>query len=271
MVLITKIIFLLFSIFISCGKPNSTEQNAKVNVTFFDVGQGDAALVTADNQSILIDCGPLHCMLDTQLNIRKLELIDYIILTHEHSDHTGGLNEIIRNKICGKLIFPRGMRILFNHPGIDTISVIMGDTITISPSFFISFLWPAEPIPSADSANEYSLVTLIEWNNTRMLFTGDIGFPQEKRLIDFGLVPHSSILKCPHHGSAGSASWEFLTHINPDFIVTPVGKNNAYNLPSATTIARLTASCKKLFRTDINGNIDIQIYYDGSKNFSYSK
>jgi competence protein ComEC len=259
-----KLTLALFLVF-SCGSFTSYETERKLVITFVDVGQGDAALVqTPDNHNILIDCGQSACGIDNILQDRAVTNIDLLILTHSHSDHTGGLPELANTTAIRRMYFPRGMVPSFIPQMCETISVLAGDTLFTADSVSIVIKWPQKRVPrSGDSANEYSIAAKLMWHNSAIFFAGDIGFPEEKQLIDDVRLSTCNILKIGHHGSGNSSSWEFLQAINPFLSIISVGTNNSYGLPESGALYRIKNMSREVLRTDVNGTISVNFSQNG--------
>ena len=216
-----------------------------LNLHFIDVGQGDCTLIKLDtNKTILVDGGEGSSdksdkgknVLYPYLLDRKIDTIDYMIFSHFDSDHAGGL-----------------MYILENNPKMLKIDDI-----------YLDFIWPIKnKLISENKLNNNSLVFRLIYNNTKIMFTGDIEIPAENVIVsEYKNNKNrlkSDILKVAHHGSDTSTTKEFLELVNPKIALIGVGKNNSFNHPSKDVISRLEDVQIKIYRTDLMGEITIFI------------
>ncbi|MBL8028682.1 MAG: MBL fold metallo-hydrolase [Fibrobacteres bacterium] len=255
MVYIIKIILTIAIIcFTACSSYTPKTYN---NISFIDVGQGDAALIQNNGENILIDCGPDNGAVDSFLTNRNIDKIDWLILSHNHADHCGALQVISAKFAIGHLLFPRGMKLPNHIQFADTISLVEGDMLNFQNELKMTVLWPCKIIPQdADSANHYSLVCHFQTTDFSALFAGDIDFDAEKEFIN-SIPTDVNFLKIPHHGSKNSTSWEFIEKLNPFLSVVSVGNDNDYGLPDSSALFRINAASSVLRRTDIDGTITI--------------
>jgi competence protein ComEC len=202
------------------------------------------------------------------LGITKLE---YIIATHPHSDHIGGLPEVIENFDVGKIITPKlpddkTPTTKVYEKFIDAVSAkgykltaaVTGDKYKLGEAEF-TVLSPDENADFSD-LNDYSVVIRLVYKDSSWLFTGDAEKPAEEAMIESGQNLHADILKVGHHGSANSSTDEFLAAVKPRWAVIEVGAGNSYNHPTDAALERLQAvpDFVKIFRTDIDGNIVLE-------------
>jgi competence protein ComEC len=248
------------------NKPVSVSDE-KLTVHFIDVGQGDSELIVYGEKAMLIDAGEaengeaivsyLH-----NLGITKLE---YIIATHPHSDHIGGLPEVIENFDVGKIITPKlpedkTPTTKVYEKFIDAVSAkgykltaaVAGDKYKLGEAEF-TVLSPDENADFSD-LNDYSVVIRLVYKDSSWLFTGDAEKPAEEAMLLSGENLHADILKVGHHGSGNSSTEKFLAAVKPRWAVIEVGAGNSYNHPTDEALTRLEGYTK-IFRTDNDGTI----------------
>ena len=136
-----------------------------------------------------------------------------------------------------------------------------GQRINIEKNLYIDVLWPSKGGILENSLNNNSLVCKLNYNNFSVLFTGDIERIAEEKIIKEinNKMLEADVLKISHHGSKTSSKPEFLKKINPKIALIGVGKNNKYGHPNQEVITRLKECTKQIFRTDLNGEITINI------------
>lgn len=272
------IIFPLLIVHISFACKNRFNNDFSMN--FIDVGIGDAILVEASKGvRILIDGGgDFRGNFDTGRTIvtpillsKKILTLDYVINTHPHGDHSGGLPYIL-NTFKVKT-FVAGKYDINDSKFIEILKIVknkkikfqiwkQGDKISMDNDTAILVMNPWQDFPG-DDQNNASLVMKFIYKNTSFLLTGDIGSEVEKRLILSGMPLASSIMKIPHHGSRNSSSLPFLFAVKPDIAVLSAG-SGIKGLPSEEVIERYRMLSIPVLRTDKNGFI--QISSDGNMN-----
>ncbi|MDR0904444.1 MAG: MBL fold metallo-hydrolase [Ruminococcus sp.] len=239
----------------------------KLAVHFIDVGQGDSELIVYGKKAMLIDAGEAEygntvVSYLQNLGITKLE---YIIATHPHSDHIGGLAAVIANFDVGKIITPKlpeemtpTTRVYENFieqtadKGYKLTAAKAGDKFNLGDAEF-TVLSPDKNADFSD-LNDYSVVIRLVYKNSSWLFTGDAEKPAEDAMVASGQYLHADILKVGHHGSANSSTDEFLAAVEPRWAVIEVGAGNSYNHPTDEALARIERYAK-IFRTDTLGTI----------------
>lgn len=273
------IIILVFLVLISgCAKlnldlpnSNSTTNNEfeanedELIAHFIDVGQGDANFIELPNgDTLLIDAGEAYES-DTVINyIENLGYtdIDYIIGSHPHTDHIGGLADIIKTFDVTTIYMPKAVSTsktyenlleTIKNKGLNIHTGKAGVEVLSEDNLSIEILAPNEEKYS--SLNNYSIVLKITYGNVSFLYTGDAESLSEEEITS---DVSADILKVGHHGSDTSTSDEFLARVNPSYVIISVGANNSYNHPSASTIEKLEKYTNNIYRTDINGSIIVR-------------
>lgn len=262
------LVILLYLIIPFASKPG-------LRITFLDVGQGDAALVEfPDNTVMLIDGGPEYgnagqYSVAPVLWSRGIRTIDYLVISHPHPDHTGGLRSILDHFAIGEVwtttkAMSMEKEVLYHarEKGIAVRTPVRGDFISAQGHrIFILHPYdefnPGSPRGDFSDENSHSLVLKIETEGISILFTGDIEEEAERDLIYIGNWLKSDIIKVPHHGGRTSSTEAFLKAVNPETAVTSVGGNNPFHHPHPQTLSLYKANEIKLFRTDRDGAITI--------------
>jgi len=247
-----------------------------LEITFLDVGQGDSAFIrTAHGTKILIDSGGRAAGSKSTFDIGQSVMIPYIldqgtkkidivIATHGHSDHTEGLEAILKEMSIGMLILPdtdgEGFDKIIeicNEKRITIARCKKGDIIRLDKETVFDVLSPLkfeQDALSQQSLNDSSLVLKLKYKKVKVLFTGDSGIPVEQRMLEQGLDLNSDLLKVGHHGSYGATSEEFADKVEPSYAVVSVGKNN-FGHPSQFVVDRLEERGILLLRTDERGAV----------------
>ena len=217
--------------------------NPTLKIYFIDVGQGDSTLiVTPKNKKILIDGGEGKTnVLFQYLLDRRINKIDYIIISHFDSDHCNGLIEIIEKMRVENIVMSKQSKEseeykkileIIKQKNIKVSSVKAEDKIIIEKNLYTKILNPAEKFEFQD-LNNNAIVAKLVYKNFSMLFTGDIEKAEYKNELK------STILKVAHHGSKTSTSEEFLKYVEPQIALIGVGENNKFGHPNQITIEKL--------------------------------
>jgi len=241
----------------------ATSESETIKISYIDVGQADSILIQQGSYSMLIDAGNKEDS-DTvkdYINSQGITQLDYVIGTHPHEDHIGGLDEIISSLDIGSIYMPEVKATTRAFE--DVVTAVRNKGMTIrAPAAGDSFrLGKADctilgPIhPEADDLNTYSIVLKVTFGDNSFLFTGDAQYSNERDMIDGGFNLSADVLKVGHHGSNTSTSQEFLNKVKPKYAVISAGKDNPYGQPSDDVISRLKNSGTDIFRTDVNGTV----------------
>lgn len=223
--------------------------NPTLKIYFIDVGQGDSTLiVTPKNKKILIDGGEGKTnVLFQYLLDRRINKIDYIIISHFDSDHCNGLIEIIEKMRVENIVMSKQSKEseeykkileIIKQKNIKVSSVKAEDKIIIEKNLYTKILNPAEKFEFQD-LNNNAIVAKLVYKNFSMLFTGDIEKTEENLAKKYKNELKSTILKVAHHGSKTSTSEEFLKYVEPQIALIGVGENNKFGHPNQITIEKL--------------------------------
>ncbi|MGM0409303.1 MAG: MBL fold metallo-hydrolase [Bacillota bacterium] len=261
-----KVIILLFVISFFLFLFNSDFVNASQLTThFIDVDQGDATLIELPNQEIMLIDGGKKSQENNLINYLDkfdIEKIDYLIGTHPHADHIGGLASVINNYKIGNIYLPEVMHTSKTYENLLLTIKDKGKKIKRASSDLkiidndnlkIEIFSPQEKEYS--NLNNYSIVLKIDFEQSSFLFTGDIEKEVERELINSDYDLNSDLFKVSHHGSDSSSSYEFIEKISPKFAVISVGKDNSYGHPSSEVINSLQSIGAQVYRTDNEGTI----------------
>ena len=243
-------------------EPTIAPENSTFEIHFIDVGQADAALVLCDGKAMLIDGGNAEdsSLLYTYLKNHNISQLDYVIGTHAHEDHIGGLAGALNYASVGTAYCPATsydtkafgnfVKALDKH-GVSITVPSTGDSFTLG-SATCTIL--AVNTDSSDP-NNTSIVLRIVYGDTSFLFTGDAEREVEQTILNRGANINSTVLKVGHHGSESSTSYVWLREIMPQYAVISVGKDNSYGHPTEEVLSRLRDAEVKTFRTDLQGDI----------------
>ncbi len=238
-------------------------------VKIIDVGQGDSILIYSNGYSALIDTGTTDSASELSATLKNegISIIDVLILTHLHLDHTGGVEQIINNFEVDTLILPElttySEGIYSAELAIDKVTRAEGNvfkacedmtfdigdfTVTVIGTYY-----------DIIDENNRSLIIRADTVGGSFLFMGDAESKTEKQLIKDNKNLDCDVLKVGHHGSNTSTTMDFLNLATPDYAAISVGKDNQYNHPHLSTLKQLEKQGIKLYRTDLKGDITFNI------------
>ncbi|MEG2353962.1 MAG: ComEC/Rec2 family competence protein [Clostridium sp.] len=237
---------------------NSASEEATIH--FIDTGNSDSILIIQGDNSILIDGADNDDGNNIVNYLKKYNVnsITYMIATHPHADHIGGLDTIINNVKVENLLVANGSSdtktykdfiTAASNKGLSPSVPLENAEFKLSDSSYIKIL----NSNGGSDANEQSLVTLFVNGDDKSLFTGDIEAETEGEILD--RLPKINLLKVAHHGSKSSTTSAFLNKVNPEYAVLTVGKDNKYNHPHSETMNKLKTANIEVHRTDECSNV----------------
>lgn len=250
---------------------SSNLDDSNVTVHFIDVGQADATLIKSNFGNILIDGGESDTENDliSYIKAQNVDTLDYVIATHPHSDHIGGLDKVIDTFEVKNVIMPKVTTTTTTFKKLVT-SIKNKQLKAITPvpyeSFSlgnIKFTILAPNNATYENLNDYSVVLKMEYVNTSFIFSGDAETLSEKEILNKGFDISADVYKVGHHGSSTSSSEKFVNAINPKIAVISVGKDNSYGHPHKEILTLLRNKNLVVYRTDEMGNIVLNT--DGNK------
>ncbi|MGE5418298.1 MAG: MBL fold metallo-hydrolase [Acidobacteriota bacterium] len=255
------------------SKPAQPAYARSLQTHFVDVGQGDCILVLLpDSKTMLVDAGENDkaervIQYIDQLGVRR---IDYLVATHPHSDHFGGLPRIIRCFDIGTVFMPRvvsstpayeHLLLSVRDKGLKATSAHRGVFIVNEPDLKVECLSPTAE--DYQELNNWSVVLRVQYKKTAFLLTADAGHAAEREMIDSGENLQANVIKISHHGSSDASTPAFLRNVKPQYAVISVGQGNDYGHPHQQTVNELLAMGARIYRTDQSGSIVVSS--DGEK------
>lgn len=231
-----------------------------LNVYFIDVGQADSILLENKGHYMLIDAGNNEDgpKLVNYFNEQDIKEFDYVVGTHAHEDHIGGMDDIIKNFKIDNFYMPDAItttktfedvldaleetNVIFQTPKVNQTFNLQDTTITT-----------LSVTADEKNLNDTSIVLKVKHGTNTFLFMGDASTKIEKNLLNKDIK--SDVLKVGHHGSRYSTSLEFLKKVSPEYAVISVGENNTYKHPHEEILKRLEEQNIQIYRTDKQGTI----------------
>lgn len=268
--------------------PESSEgaEGEALRVSFLDIGQGDASFIEfSDGQQMLVDCSYDARIIEALGRVMDFydKTIDYLVVTHQDSDHYGGCIDVMKRFQVLNIVY-NGLKKEGDNYW-NYFNYIMQEEIKSGAIYHeinkpegwdvagasVNFLYPDHSIsenasvPGAQeaNANDTSIVMKVEYGSKSILLTGDAGLELENYLIGrYGEDLDVDVLKVGHHGSESSSGVDFLSIVSPEISIISVGGNNEFGHPSRRVLKRLERMGGKIWRTDVESDIIIDIKKD---------
>ncbi len=270
--------FLLIVFFLTatyCGNPSLTgpsqppagqptgNQPGNMVVHFLDVGQGDSIFVQLPSGEImLVDAGTRSMGKNVVNYLKKagVRKIDYLVATHPHEDHIGGMTAVVQEFEIDRIYMPKVTHSTKTYEdllksiqarGLKIKKAVAGVEIINSGELRAELIAPNKA--SYAEVNNYSTVIKLSFGQVAFLLTGDAEEQSEKEMLASGVSLAVDVLKVGHHGSSSSTSTAFLDAVSPKYAVISCGAGNDYGHPHAETLRKLSGT--QIFRTDLDGSI----------------
>ncbi len=266
------LLIILCLLVVGCANPlleNDTDTDTVSNISgdtlrvnYIDVGQGDSIFIELPNNEVmLIDAGESYEVdnVINYLNNLGITKIDYVVGTHPHTDHIGGLEDVINNFDIGSIYMPNAtstsktyesLLTAINNKGLKVKTAKSGVEILNEDNLKIEFIAPNSD--SYSNLNNYSAVVKLTYLNNSFIFMGDAETLSENEITSDVDV---DVIKVGHHGSDSSSSSEFVNKVSPEYAIIMVGEGNSYNHPYQSVINRYENVGATILRTDLDGNI----------------
>ena len=251
----------------------------ELRVVFFDVGLGDAALLrSGSGHTLLIDTGECTEHYDAgsrvilpYLERERIRRLDAVLISHGHQDHVGGLPTVLRHVEVGRLFWNGvpsdapgwvvGSRVA-DSLGVPVKVLRAGDTLAVLDRCLVVVLDPDSGLAAAagpENQNNASLVVLVRCDGTSVLFTGDAEWPEEDRLLRYGRLLRTHVLKVAHHGSSTSTRPEFVRASQPRVAVISASRFNRFGFPAGSVTRRLKQAGAELYQTGLTGAVIAEV------------
>lgn len=245
--------------------------NGRLQISYLDIGQGDATLVrTPSMEYILIDGGPDDRVLQelSQVMPFYVRTIDLMILSHPHADHMDGLIEVLERYEVKQVMITG---VAYGYAGyekfLETVRERKVEIIFVNgqvdyrlDSVVLDVVYPFESVAGRhfENVNNSSISLRLLYGERSFYFSGDLEVEGEEKLVEAGLDLRADVLKAGHHGSRTSSTEGFLDVVEPEWAVISCGVDNPFGHPHAETIRHLQQRGVTIFRTDLDGRVEVE-------------
>lgn len=270
--LLTIIIFGIIAIFSAYfGKDiistNVGTPTGVLEISYLDVGQGDAAYIRVNDFDILIDAGPKSDSdkLMKQLEEKNIDDFEIVIATHPHEDHIGGMTKVFEKYDVESFYMPKAtnttktfenMMKAVSNEGLNANVIKEGTSFELGEGARIDVYSPIQE--SYDDLNDYSPIMKLTYGNKAFIFTGDAEKVVEEEVVKkYANELKADVIKFGHHGSSTSSTKEFIEAISPKYGIISCGVDNSYGHPHKETLKIIDEMGIEAYRTDKQGQITI--------------
>ncbi|MBC8014327.1 MAG: MBL fold metallo-hydrolase [Sporomusaceae bacterium] len=279
LLLMMAVLIAMMAVIAGCGKGTvksaepglmvEGQQSSSLIVKVLDIGQGDAILIRAAGQTVLVDTGDIEHRDKIVAYLKKegITTIDKVIITHPHADHLGGMPGILENFKVGQIYDSgRSSTTALYRQYLSAVSkknvpfkvVNPGNEIIIVNDIKLKIFAPDKSFISDSEINNSSIVAKLIFNKFSMLLTGDAEKESESRMVKtYAAELKSTVLKSGHHGSNTSSTSEFLKAVGAEAVIISLAANNDYHHPHPSTVKKYAEAKLKVYRTDLNGTVTI--------------
>jgi competence protein ComEC len=248
------------------------QSTSGLSVHIIDVGQGDSILICCEGKDMLIDGGipQQTATVENYLRSCGVKRLEYVIGTHPHNDHIGGLAGVITNYDIGTIIMSgattttqtyENLLAAISSKKMSITRAKVGNRYELGGAEFVILA----PVGTYDDLNNMSVVIKLTYKSKSFLFTGDASEESEKDMLAGKYNLSADVLKVGHHGSSTATTQAFLDAVKPSFAVISVGQDNSYGLPDTEVTQRIRSAGIKLFRTDTDGTV---VFESNGKNIT---
>ena len=255
-------LLIVIALNLATGCVSAQSATGEITVHFIDVGQADSALIICEGATMLIDGGNAadSSLIYAYLQDHGITHLNYIVATHAHEDHVGGLAGALNYATVDIALCPvteydsRAFNSFVKYLDEQGVSITVpahGDTFMLGGAEVLI----VGPVNQSDSPNNTSIVMKITYGEISFLFTGDAERVEEMEILDAGYDVSATVLKVGHHGSNTSSSYQWIYYVNPRYAVVSCGRNNPYGHPHEEVMSRLRDADIETYRTDMQGHI----------------
>ncbi|GGE70015.1 ComEC/Rec2 family competence protein [Priestia taiwanensis] len=266
-------LLMLFSVAVLClyvpfrTVPAYENKEGTLQMTFFNVGQGDSTLIILPNgKKVLIDGGPPKAGVGLVQKLRAMGItsLDVVVGTHPDFDHIGGLLEVLKDMHVG-MVVDSGKKYVTNiyyqyvrlikKKKIPLMYAKKGQYLTLDPLVEMRVLNNGV---QRDENNESSIVLKVSYKHADFLLTGDADIYAENQMMKKKYNLQADVLKVGHHGSYTSTSDAFLDHVHPIYAILSYQKGNPFGHPHQVVMRRLKEHEVGMYETAIHGDIEVE-------------
>ena len=245
-------------------KDNENDVQLKVdgslNVYYLDVGQADSILLENNGSYMLIDAGNNNDGVNLVKYFKDMGIseFEYVIATHAHEDHIGGMDDILNSFSVKNFYMPD---VVSTSKTFEDVIIALEDKNMVfdTPEIGYKFTFGGSDFEvlhvgvEGEDLNDTSIVVRGVYGDNSFLFMGDATSNVEKKILNKNI--DSDVLKVGHHGSRYSSMISFLNKVSPSYSIISVGDDNSYGHPHSPTISNLERVGSKVYRTDIDGTV----------------